>query len=150
MQTETYLESKLDEIRKSITMQAPIKLVWDFITDPEKIAQWLMPNDFKATKGAEFGMQCMLKDGSAGQIPAKVIEIEPTFKLVYSWQVLEPVIDTIVSITLRETDNGTKLDLIHSGWSQLLVQDEEVRTLHDNVWSMLLEQKLKGLVESTD
>ena len=34
-------------IKREILIEAPISKVWKHITDPEKIAGWLMPNDFR-------------------------------------------------------------------------------------------------------
>ena len=35
--------------------------MWEHITDPEKIADWLMPNDFDANVGKEFSLGCIGK-----------------------------------------------------------------------------------------
>ncbi len=40
-------------IKREILIEAPPSRVWEHITDPQKIAAWLMPNDFKAAVGAK-------------------------------------------------------------------------------------------------
>jgi len=41
-------------IKKEIVIDAPVAKVWKHLTDPEKIAGWLMPNDFEAVVGKHF------------------------------------------------------------------------------------------------
>ena len=45
-------------IRREIVIDAPLAKVWEHITDPEKIAGWLMPNDFAPTVGKKFTLDC--------------------------------------------------------------------------------------------
>ena len=136
----------MKDIRKRVVIEADIELVWSFVTQSEKIAMWLMPNDFKAKKGHAFTMQCQVKDGSQGHIEARVLELDPPQWLVYSWLIAEPRLQTQVSIRLSEVRGGTELNLVHSGWEPLGEDPAGLRALHDSIWSQLLEEKLRGLI----
>ena len=45
-------------IKKEIVIGASPPKVWEHITNPQKIAGWLMPNDFEATVGKKFFLDC--------------------------------------------------------------------------------------------
>jgi len=102
--------------------QSP-EVVWGYLTVPELMAQWLMPNDFKPVLGHEF--QFRTKPMPAldfdGIIYCKVLEINPFKTLVYSWQ-FGPgdgtLHDSVVNWTLTGKDNGTELLLIHNGFDR--------------------------------
>jgi uncharacterized protein YndB with AHSA1/START domain len=110
---------------KSITHQFfyayPPEAVWEFLTDPGLIAQWLMPNDFLPIIGHDFQftIKPMPDFDFDGVIYCKVLEIIPFRKLSYSWK-SGPVkgelnIDSVVTWTLNPKENGTELLLDHSG-----------------------------------
>ena len=77
-------------IKREIVIEAPVSKVWDHITDPQKIADWLMPNDFEATVGKKFFLDCPHE----GIISCVVKEVVPNEKLVYSFQSKTPKADT--------------------------------------------------------
>lgn len=109
-------------IRHKWIIPQPPATVWEYLTNPELMALWLMKNDFKPVVGHRFTFH-------AGPVPAmqfdgkvhcEVLEIEPEKKLVYSWKFgPEPgkiILDTIVTWTLAARDGGTELNLIHTGF----------------------------------
>jgi len=97
--------------------------VWEYLTDPELMAQWLMPNDFKPIIGHDF--QFRIKPMPAfnfdGILYCKVLELVPNKKLVYSWKggpnPGKITLDTTVEWTLVPKDDGTELLLEHSGFA---------------------------------
>lgn len=105
----------MKSIRKEILIAAPSIRVWEHITDPAKIAGWLMPNTFEPVTGKEFRMDC----GSGDAIDCVVQKIVPRKKLVYTWTSKDMSIKTTVEITLKEVRGGTLLVLVHSGWEKL-------------------------------
>jgi len=117
-------------IRKEIVIDAPPAKVWEHITDPAKIAGWLMPNTFQPSVGKGFTMDC----GRMGSISAVVKEAIPHKKLVYSWT--SPVIrvQTMVTITLTEEKNRTRLILEHTGW-EAPPADQTIPDTFDQGWS---------------
>src|SRR5262249_60997925 len=80
-------------IRREILIDAPVAKVWDHITDPKKIAGWLMPNDFEARVGKEFFLDC----NEQGKVTCVVKEIVPQQKLVYSFRSKVTKVETLVT-----------------------------------------------------
>ena len=121
-------------IRKEIVIDAPVEKVWEHITDPAKIAGWLMPNDFKPIVGRSFVMDC----GEEGTISCVVKEIIPLKKLVYSFTTEKIRIETLVTITLDPESDGTRVTLVHSGWSALPPSDQAISDEFEQGWSSKL------------
>jgi uncharacterized protein YndB with AHSA1/START domain len=129
------------EIVKEILIDAPVAKVWLHLTDPKRIAGWLMPNDFELRVGRAFSMEC--KEG--GKDACVVKEIVPEKKLVYTWQSEQTKVETLVTITLTAEGQGTRVKLVHSGWDQLPPADRDVMGGHDRGWTEVLE-KLRAQV----
>lgn len=103
--------------------QHPPEVVWQYLTEPELMAQWLMlPEDFKPVVGHDFMFKTKAKlpFGFDGNIYCRVIEVVPFKKLVYSWKgglsKENPILDSVVNWTLTPAENGTNLLLEHSGF----------------------------------
>jgi uncharacterized protein YndB with AHSA1/START domain len=123
-------------IKKEIVIHAPAAKVWEHITDPRKIASWLMPNDFEATVGKAFFLECH----EGGKISCQVKEIVPPQKLVYSFQSKDIKVETLVTITLAKEKQGTRLTLIHSGWDALPPGERGIADNFDGGWGSFLEK----------
>lgn len=110
--------------------------VWDYLTRPELIAQWLMNNDFVPEVGREFMFTAspLPNFGFDGKVYCKVLEIEPCKKLSYTWKGGPGngvfTLDSVVTWTLEEKDNGTQLYLVHSG----LMEDVTMYDIMDAGW----------------
>jgi uncharacterized protein YndB with AHSA1/START domain len=98
--------------------------VWEYLTKPELMAQWLMKNDFQPIVGLDFQFR-------TGPIPSldfdgifycKVLEIVPFKKLSYSWKSGpgggKITLDSVVIWKLEPKDKGTEVFLEHSGFSK--------------------------------
>lgn len=98
--------------------------IWEYLTQSELIALWLMPNNFKAVPGHEFEFRTnpIPGLGLSGIFYCEVLEILPLKKLVYNWKggpdKDQITLDTIVEWTLEEQENGTVLKLKHSGFKK--------------------------------
>ena len=96
--------------------------VWECITNPELLGEWLMKNDFKPVVGHKFNFHTkpIPKMGFDGIVNCEVLEITPGQKLVYTWKggpkpgVVE--LDTILIWTLTARDEGTEIILEHKGF----------------------------------
>lgn len=142
----------MSAIRKSVAFAAPIGRVWAWLTDSEKIARWLMPNTFRSEIGARFTMDCPPGIGSGAPVDCEVRECTPPSggraRLVYTWAIDRPPLETLLEIDLEETDAGmTRLRLVHSGWEALRPDEAHIRDRHDQGWDMLLGTALRGVVE---
>ena len=134
----------MKQIKKEIVLAAPPSKVWEHITDPKKIAGWLMPNDFEPRVGKEFVMHCQHDE----KVSCVVKELIPQQKLVYSFRSSEPKIETLVTIILTKEDKNTRLTLIHSGWDALPPDQQDAANQFDDGWGSFLK-KLHQNISST-
>jgi uncharacterized protein YndB with AHSA1/START domain len=130
----------MNVIKKEIVIDAPVRIVWKHITDPAKIAGWLMPNDFAPAIGHAFAMDCEVQ----GKIPCVVKELVPEKKLVYAMHLTPARIETLVTFTLTPVSGGTRLSLVHSGWESISAADRPLADGYEQGWS----GKLAALRES--
>lgn len=100
------------------------EIVWEYLTQPELIEQWLMKNNFELKLGHDFQFTTGPVPGLEfdGLVYCKVLEIEPLKKLTYSWKCGpgngKITIDSIVYWTLLAKDDGTELVLENSGFKE--------------------------------
>jgi uncharacterized protein YndB with AHSA1/START domain len=119
--------------------QSP-KEVWDYLTRPELIEQWLMKSDFKPIVGQKFQFTFTPKPDSKyqGTVNCEVLEIKPFTKLSYSWKGSTKdgrKFNSIIVWTLVPKENGTELQLQHSGFNVL----EDILN-HASGWSICLKR----------
>jgi uncharacterized protein YndB with AHSA1/START domain len=115
--------------------------VWEYLTKPELIEQWLTKNDFQPVVGHKF--QFISSPTADGDQPnhayCQVLEIIPLNRLSYSWRKgpkeEEITVDSVVTWTLTGKDGGTELQLQHAGF--LLLEDS---VAHDNGWNYCLNR----------
>jgi uncharacterized protein YndB with AHSA1/START domain len=111
------------DIRHTWFLQSPPETVWDYLTIPELLAQWLMESDFQPVVGHKFmfNTKPKVKLGFDGMIYCEVLEVNPIKKLVYSWKggpgKGKITLDSVVTWTLVPKDNGTELQLVHAGFT---------------------------------
>jgi uncharacterized protein YndB with AHSA1/START domain len=91
----------------------PPEKVWQALTDPVAIAEWLMPNNFEPQAGHKFQFRTHPAPGFNGIIDSEVVEVDPPRRLVYTWS--SGKLNTLVIWTLQATKNGTLLTL-GQGW----------------------------------
>lgn len=88
----------------------PVAVVWDALTSRERLAAWLMPNDFVLEVGRRF----KLDTGTWGMTECEVLAFEPERYLRYSWR--NAPLDTEVTWRLVPEGTGTRLLLEHRGF----------------------------------
>jgi len=102
-------------IRKKVWYPDPPESVWVALTDPHAIAEWLMPNTFKAEVGHKFYFQVDPMPMCEERTECEVIECDPPRRLAYTWLIVwrkqykkkpEPM---VVSWTLTPERGGTRL-----------------------------------------
>ncbi|MDR4929509.1 SRPBCC domain-containing protein [Peribacillus simplex] len=135
----------LQDIKKTVILEAPIQQVWDTVSTAAGIASWFMPNDFQPKVGHEFHVQSPF-----GPSPCKVTELDAPHLLSFSW-------DTdgwFISFILKELDGKTEFTLIHGGWKEpetILPKPNEkssvIRDRMDHGWEQIVHAKLKKVVE---
>jgi uncharacterized protein YndB with AHSA1/START domain len=114
-----------NSINHTLFFSNPPEAVWEYLTNSELMALWLMKNDFQPVVGHDFQFKTnpLPQFDFDGIVYCKVLEIVPNKKLVYSWKggpaKDEISWDTIVEWILIEKNNGTELQLTHSGFENV-------------------------------
>jgi uncharacterized protein YndB with AHSA1/START domain len=110
------------DIRHSWHFNHRPEAVWEYLTNSELLAHWLMENDFKLIVGHKFQFKTTprIKLGFDGNVYCEVLEIIPLKRLSYSWKgglsKDNITLDSIVIWTLTKTNTGTTLVLEHKGF----------------------------------
>ena len=108
-----------EEAMVTAQINKPPKEVFTGLIEPQQLERYLAD---KATAEArvggkiDFGWegdQGRAKGGSLG--PIKILELEPDHKLSYSWRFQE---ETVVTWVLEDSEDGTRLTLVHSGFGK--------------------------------
>lgn len=116
--------------------------VWTCLTDADLLAEWLMPNDFRAEAGHVFTFRTKPAPGFDGIVRARVEEIVAPERLVIGWA--GGGIDTRVSFVLTEVAKGTRLDFRQSGFRGLRAVIPRIAL--GSGWKGLLAEKLPGVL----
>jgi uncharacterized protein YndB with AHSA1/START domain len=112
---DTTAPSQTESISFEFDLRHPPEKVWRALTDPELLAEWLLPViDLKLEPGAAFTFKTQPYPGWDGIVNCRMLEIEPQRTLRYAWTV--PFLDTVVTFTLAPTSSGTRLSLVQSGF----------------------------------
>lgn len=111
---------KLDEgILVDCELSHPPERVWRALTEPDLLAAWLLPNDFRPRVGHRFTFTPDLRfDG--GPVACEVLDLEPERRLRLSWRSGEVdgaghVLDSVVTFDLHRIAVGTRLRILHTG-----------------------------------
>lgn len=136
------------EIKKTWHFNQSPKEVWEYLTQPELIEQWLMKNNFAPTVGHKFQFTFVAKEGNpySGVVNCEVLEVKPFTKLSYSWnggtKDSSRTFNSVVEWTLIPKGTGTELHLSHNGFTAL----EDILN-HTNGWDSCLK-KIEGLLNA--
>jgi len=107
--------SQTDSIAFEFDLRHPPQKVWRALTDPELLAEWLLPVlGLELEKGAAFSFQAPPLPGWDGVVNCRILEIEAPKMLRYAWVVGN--MDTVVTFTLTPTASGTRMSLVQSGF----------------------------------
>lgn len=101
-----------DVIVKEQILNHSIDKVWSAISKQEEISTWFLKANFKPQKGFAYSFKS--EGENCTEINGVVKEANP-YKLIYTWVVQGTDVETLVKWELKETEEGTKLYLEHSG-----------------------------------
>ena len=128
------------EIRQTWHFNQLPQVVWDYLTKPELIKQWLGETDFQPTVGHKFRFISPYGNDSI----CEVLEVIPHTRLSYSWQKNSAKdglpFSSKIEWTLIPTEDGTELRLLHDGFRAL----EDIAP-HENGWNYCHKQ-IEGLL----
>lgn len=102
-------------IKLSTIYNHPIEDVWDALTDPNAMSEWLMPCDLMPIVGHKFQFKTKSYPGFDGTVNCEVLEVVPFQKLSFSWSG-GSLKNTIVNFELKAIDDKTELKFEHSGF----------------------------------
>ncbi len=130
----------MTEVRKEITIDAPVERVWEYLVDKDKLASWMMNIEGDLALGETFRFTAPPNNKWDGVIVCRVLEMAPPLRLAFTWDnnLLEH--ETRVTITLEATeDSGTRLTLVHDRWEGVTGDLDERLREHSDGWSEHLE-----------
>jgi uncharacterized protein YndB with AHSA1/START domain len=98
----------------------PADRVWRALTDPDLIARWLMPNDFKLEAGHRFAIDSdpIRKCGLGGTGHCEVLAFDEGRMLRIAWSAAGEKmsgLDSVVTFTVAPEGPGTRLIIEHDG-----------------------------------
>ncbi|NRA86906.1 MAG: SRPBCC domain-containing protein [Rhizobiales bacterium] len=107
------MTNKLNEISKSIILNASRETVWVFLTQKDKLGQWFHP----AENDLELGKAYKLLRADGEKICwGEVTEMQAPSRLAYTFSI-KPLNGAMTNVVwvLEEIAGGTKLTLTHDG-----------------------------------
>ncbi|GGB03741.1 SRPBCC family protein [Puia dinghuensis] len=134
-----------NEIKQTWSFPQPPQEVWEYLTKPDLLEQWLGKTDFQPTVGHKFRFVSPYCNDSY----CEVLEVVPFTRLSFSWQKRslkdDKPFNSKVVWTLVPKPNGTELQLVHNGFTALEDLDG-----HDKGWIACAKQleELLNTVES--
>lgn len=132
------IEATCSLVFERVLRHPPAK-VWKALTRSWLIAEWLMPNDFRAEIGHHFTLRAAPLPGWSGTTRCEVVAVDEPRLLAYRWgdgTESASGVKTVVTWTLTpQADGGTLLRLEQSGFRP---QDHVAHQRIGAVWPGLL------------
>lgn len=149
-------DDDLTTVRVSRYLPHPPAKVWRALTEPELIARWLMPGDFRLAVGHRYTMQAVAvpATGFSGTVQAEVLAFEPERMLRVGWRDAAPQspaqADWTITWTLEPEGRGTRLLLVHDGFDPDIPAQMRARTIMDSGWRTHLMRRLATVLAELD
>jgi uncharacterized protein YndB with AHSA1/START domain len=103
-------------INKTIFLAASREIVWDYLTDKDKLGEWFHPAAENLTEGKPYVLLGDTADSSSKVCWGDVLSAKKPSFLSYSFTI-KPLggAMTTVNWTLEEAAGGTRVTLVHEG-----------------------------------
>ncbi len=138
-------KTSTDRIEKQVVLRAPRSRVWRAITNAEEFGTWFrMTLDGAFAEGATLRGRVTSPGYEHLTVDMLVERIEPERYFSYRWHPypIDPKTDysteptTLVEFTLEETDGGTTLTIVESGFDRIpLARRAEAFRMNDQGWA---------------
>ena len=150
------MTDELPPILAEIAIDASPAHVWEVMTDPRAVADWLGCMNFRPEVGATFHMQPDSAKRASGDVTGAthctIKTMTSQESLAFSWFV-PGTPETLVTMSLTPQDDGrgTVVRLVHSGWENFPA--DAVRPFHVQLssgWSGGVLPTLKRVAEAAE
>ncbi|MDP9867769.1 MULTISPECIES: SRPBCC family protein [Streptosporangium] len=141
-------DDDLTVVRVDQFLAHPPAKVWRALTEPDLIARWLMPGDFRLQVGHRYTMQARAvpATGFSGTVQAEVLAFEPGSMLRIGWRDADRSgpggADWTITWTLRPEGRGTRLFLVHEGFDPDDPIQQRARTVMGGGWRSMVVHRL--------
>ncbi len=106
----------MKKIEINVEVAYPIETVWQALTKPELMSQWIMETDFSPEIGKEFTFKGKKNKFWRGWTQCKVTQIVPLKQLQFTWQNADKQTPTLITYDLAKTANGTNIHAVNEGF----------------------------------
>jgi uncharacterized protein YndB with AHSA1/START domain len=152
--TETPNDTKsTDRIEKRVVLRAPRTRVWRALTNAAEFGTWFRVKlEGAFAEGQPVRGKLSIPGYEHVTLEMLVERIDPERYFSYRWHpyAVDPAVDysaeptTLVEFTLEETDGGTALTIIESGFDRLpLARRADAFRMNDNGWTEQIKQLAK-------
>ncbi|GII80460.1 hypothetical protein Sru01_54420 [Sphaerisporangium rufum] len=143
-----------DAIHADQFLPHPPAKVWRALTEPDLLARWLMPGDFRLEIGHRYTMRvpAMPGAGFSGVVEAEVLAFTVPEMLRVRWSDAGPAGDGMawtITWTLRPEGRGTRLFLMQEGADPGHPLHARVRQIMDGGWRTRLLPALTRVLAGT-
>ena len=142
-----------DRIEKRGVLRAPRTRVWRALTNAEEFGTWFRVKlEGAFTAGRPVRGRLSIPGYEHVTLELLVERIDPERYFSYRWHpyAVDPAVDysteptTLVEFTLEETDGGTVLTIVESGFDRIpLARRAEAFRMNDNGWTGQIKQLAK-------
>ncbi len=112
------------QFEQTVLLNVEHSVVWDAITDPGLIARWFSD---RAIFQGQVGKLVAFIWETLGEVRGKILEIDAQKKLHITWDLPEEVARTEVIYHLVPTSQGTRLEVLHTGFGEGPEWDREIQ-----------------------
>lgn len=103
-------------INKSIFIAAPREVVWEYLTDKEKLGEWFFPAAENLAEGKPYALLGDVTDSNSKMCWGDVLSAKKPSSLSYTFTI-KPMGGAMTTVhwTLEEATGGTRISLVHEG-----------------------------------
>jgi len=118
-------------------LAAPPERVWQAFTDPAALDTWFWPHlDGSADVDLRIGGGYRIVGPKAGiEVAGEYLEINPPKRLVFTWRWSGEPVESLVTLELTATADGTVLSIVHDRFA-----DATSRDAHEQGWNDCLDR----------
>lgn len=134
------------EMTKTLFLPIPAREAWDYLIQPDKLAQWFHAPKKPLTVGEDYTLYG--RDSGDKVCWGQVVSMTPHSSLVYTFSV-KPVPDAVTTVhwTLDEVTGGTRITLRHTGFDQMGAEGFDLILAFDKGWDGHLGEMRDAVIQ---